>query len=368
MKDKVLVVYGGKSVEHDISIITALQVLKNLPEEFDFLPTYVDRDGIWWTADNLGDIEIYHNFQKRAKNARRVTFLLGENEILIENHKKFVPFANVKAVLNCCHGNSGEDGAFQGVFKACDMPQTSCGVLSSALCMDKAAMKDVLKANNIPSPDFFVLKKDNFDFEKTLKKCKFPLVVKPANLGSSIGISVCKNADEFSDAIELAFEFDQKVVVERLVENLREFNCACFAFQKNLIVSDVCEVTNKGEIFSFEDKYLSEKAERGHVESALSKKVQALTEKIYSILDCTGVVRVDFLFDEKTKTLFVNEVNTIPGSMAFYLFKDISFKELLSSILKSCLQNFDEEKSLIKSFNSDALQIFENAKQKTIKK
>ncbi len=368
MKEKVLVVFGGKSVEHDISIITAVQALGNLPEGFDFLPIYVDRSGVWWTADNLKDIEIYKNFYRKAQNARRVTFLLGERRLLIEKHGKFVPFVPVKTVMNCCHGNCGEDGAFQGIFKSCNVATTSCGVLSSALCMDKALMKDVLKANNIPSPEFFVIKKSEFDTEKMLKKCKFPLVVKPANLGSSIGISVCKNKAEFEEAVALAFEFDQKVVVEKMVENLREFNCACFSFKGREFVSTVNEVTNKGEIFSFEDKYLAESGGGHGLESSLSKKVKALTEKVYKLFDCKGVVRVDFLYDQAAKALYVNEVNTIPGSMAFYLFKDISFKELFASIVEESIREFEEEKALIKTFSSDALLIFEKESKKIQKK
>ncbi len=367
MKENVLLIFGGKSVEHDISIITALQAMKNLPDTFEFLPLYIDRSGIWWVADNLGDIEIFQNFNRRAKNAHQVALLPGAT-LAKKKNGKFVPFVHAKAALNCCHGGCGEDGSVQGLLKMCGVPQSSCGVMASAVCMDKAIMKEICLAKSIPTPNFFVVKKEAYNLEKTIKKCKFPLVVKPANLGSSIGISVCKNKQEFSEGMSLAFNFDRKVVVEELVQNLREFNCACFSFDGHLFVSNVNEVTGKGEIFSFEDKYLSSTTSARSVESVLAKKIGTLTEKVYDALDCTGIVRVDFLYDEKTKILYVNEVNTIPGSLAFYLFPDVAFKELISAALQECISRAKAEEGLISTFDSDALKIFENARSKLQKK
>lgn len=164
----------------------------------------------------------------------------------------------------------------------------------------------------------------------------------------------------------LAFEFDKKVVIERFVENLKEFNCACFCYKGNFYPSKVNEVTNKSEIYTFEDKYLSENAKNQEADKKLSKKIQTLTEKVYKLFDCKGVVRVDFLFDEKANELYVNEINSIPGSLAFYLYKDIAFKDILTSMI-------DESKFLhasnntIKSFDSDALKIFDSV-AKTYKK
>lgn len=361
MKEKVLIVFGGKSVEHDISIITALQAMKNLPNEYEFLPVYIDKEGVWWIADNLQDVKIYKNFKKMAKNLRQVSVIAGENSVLVKKHNRYVPYASILGVLNCCHGGIGENGSLQGLFNVSDVPQTSCGVLSSSICMDKTIMKYILIANDINTPDFFVLRKDTFQTDKMLKKVKFPVIVKPANLGSSIGISVCKNAMELDEALSLAFEFDKKVVVEKLVENLQEFNCAIFEYKNKLIVSDVNQVTNKGEIFSFDDKYLTTSSEKHDVKNALAKKVREMTEKVYRLFDCDGVVRVDFLYDEIQKKLFVNEINTIPGSLGFYLFKDLPFKEIINTIIQEGIEQKEDEKKLVKTFSSDALTVFENA-------
>ena len=365
-----MLIYGGKSVEHDISVITAMQVLKFLPESVDVLPVYMDRNGIWWTAENLNDLKIYSNFSKLAHKPKQVTFVLGEKMLLEKKNHKFVPKCKIKNVLNCCHGNIGEDGALQGVLKVCDIPSNSSSVTSCAICMDKSFAKDVLKSNNISSAEYVYFRKCAFehDREKILKKIErelsFPLVVKPSCLGSSIGISVCHKSDELLPAINLAFEFDDKVLVEKMVQNLKEFNCACFSFKKHLFVSNVFEVTNKKEIFSFDDKYLSSSQKNKQAEHYLSKKIQTLTEKIYTLFDCTGVVRVDFLFDEKEKTLFVNEINSIPGSLAFYLFKDVTFKDLLLSLLEQSEIDAVEKDKLVTSFDSDALKIFDDVEKK----
>lgn len=366
MKENVLLLFGGKSVEHDISIITALQVGKNLPEEYDYIFCYIDRNGRWWIGKNLDDIKIYHNFQKYGKKLRQVTFVLGENVLMMKKGKKFLKYAKISAVLNCCHGNIGEDGAVQGVFKTCGVAQSSPLVLSSALCMDKAVMKDVCKANDIDTPLFVTLYR-TFEKNKVLKKIKFPLIVKPANLGSSIGISVCKNVADFDKAVELAFEFDNKIIVEKMVENLREYNCACFFFDGNCFLSKVNEVTGKGEIYSFDDKYLSTESKSRTVEKKLVRRIENMTEKVYRLFDCQGIVRVDFLYDEKLEKLYVNEINTIPGSLGFYLFEGLSFKDILSAVLKQCKTNLEKENQLVKAFPSDALAIFEEVVDKVKK-
>lgn len=363
MKEKVLVLFGGKSVEHDISIITALQALKNLPEEYDFLPIYIDKKGVWWVADNLDDIKIYKNFGKLAKKKRKVTVLLGQNTLLIEKSQKYSPFVNILSVLNCCHGRIGEDGCVSGVFKSSNTAISCCDVVSSAVCMDKTVMKDVLKANKIVSPDYIYFDKCSYDHIKTLKEVKrkldFPIVVKPANLGSSIGISVCNTESEFEDAVKLAFEFDKKVLVEKFVNNLREFNCACVQFKNETFTSSVNEVSLNENIFTFDQKYLSKKPKTASGCRFLTQKIKKETKKLYHLFGCAGVVRVDFLYDNKEKQLYVNEINTIPGSLAFYLFKDVPFKELIRCLVMQSLDNFEKGKKLLTNFESCALNVFE---------
>ncbi len=369
MKEKIMILFGGKSVEHDISIITALQVAKSLPEQFEYLPIYIDKEGVWWKADNLLDIKTYKNFDRYAKNKKQVTMVLGDNVLLEKKNFKFVKSTKIDSVLNCCHGNIGEDGSVQGLFKSCDIPQTCSYLTSASVCMDKAFMKDILKANNIKSPNYLYVKKCEYD-QKTIQeqivaKIGLPVIVKPSNLGSSIGISVCHNENEIAESMELAFEFDEKVLVEKLVENLSEFNCACFKYRDQYFTSQVNVVKDKSEIFSFEDKYLKTNSKNTEANKRLSEKIQKLTEQVFKLFDCRGVVRVDFLYDGKT--LFVNEINSIPGSLGLYLFKNVPAKELLRCIIEESKNDFEKQNKLVKSFDSKALEIF-NSVSSTAKK
>lgn len=354
MKEKTLILYGGKSVEHDISIITALQVQRALSGMEEFLPIYIDKSGNWWTAENLAEQSIYADFNRLAKKKCQVSFLLGKNILLKKKGGKFIEFVSVSAVLNCCHGNVGEDGAVAGILKACDIPHTSASTLSASLCMNKGLFKDVLKANDIPTPEYIYFDKENI---KT-KKIKLPVVVKPCSLGSSIGVSKCTNFDELSKAIDLAFNFDNYVIVEKLVENLREFNCACLMYKDEFLLSNVTEVENDGKIFSFDDKYLSATSKNKETASVLARKIKNLTLKVYKLFSLSGIVRIDFLYDEKKDELYVNEINTIPGSLAFYLFKDFSLKDLVLAAIEQCKVDKVKDDKLIKTFESDAIEFF----------
>lgn len=364
MKEKVLILYGGPSVEHDISIITALQAMKFLPKKFDFLPIYIDKSGIWWVADNLQETKIYQNFDQMAKKKRQVTLCFGENLLLQKSGNKFVPFCKALSVLNCCHGRMGEDGCLQGVCESCNLPYTSCDAKTSAVCMDKVFVKDILEQNGIETPKYvwFDGKSEEKNIKKQVEKLGYPVVVKPANLGSSIGISVCEEEKGLDKAISLAQEFDSKVLIEKLVSPLREFNCACFLYKDNFFVSRVNEVKEKGEIYSFEDKYIQKSSQSKKVEKPIEKKVKGLTEKVYRLLGCKGVVRVDFLFDEKNKKLFVNEINTIPGSLAFYLFENVRFAELVECLVDESLDERKRRQKKVTTFDSGALKIFEEVK------
>ena len=364
MKKKVLIVYGGESVEHDISIITALQVMMFLPKEYDFVPVYIDRKNVWWTADNLDDKNVYTNFDKNVKKKRQVFLVNGEKVLYVKKKNHLFPMCEVLSVLNCCHGRFGEDGCLQGVLAGCDIPQTSPGVTTSAICMDKAFLKDVMFHAGIDTPQYVCICKDEVektDFSKIVRKMKFPLVVKPANLGSSIGVSVCKDEKELETAGSFAFEFDRKVIVEECICNLREFNCAVFEYRKNVFCSDVSEVTQMGEVYSFADKYLSSATFDKKVEKRLEKKIKSVSERAYKIMGCGGVVRIDFLYDEKERKLFLNEINTIPGALAFYLFKDIKFSELIKCLIEESIARNEREKTFVKTYKSDALKVFREA-------
>ena len=347
---KLLFVYGGKSVEHDISIITSLQVMKIAEKNYDIIPVYVDRNGAWWTGKNLQKSSIYADFHRKVKRKRRVFACFGQGCFLIG--KRLV---SPDVAIVCSHGINGEDGSVSAILEQVGIPYSCSSILSSAITMDKAVTKIILKNEGILNPEFVTLKRGE-SFVKVLENIEFPVIVKPANLGSSVGIGVAKTEIELREKAEVAFNFDDKILVEKFLTGSREFNCACFKYKDKLFTSKVFEVS-KGDFFTFEEKYLKE-SEKNKIEidEELKSKIIKLTKKTYSSLDCFGIVRVDFLF--KDDTLYVNEVNNIPGALSCYMFEE-KFDEILDLLVDESIRRFENKKRISYSFNSDALKVFE---------
>lgn len=368
MKRNVLIFYGGESVEHDISIITALQVMQNLSPLYNFIPVYIGRNGVWQTADNMQDVSIYSNFKKKAKKIKYLTIISGKPYVAVKRHKSYSKFIPVDFALLCNHGRFGEDGALQGILESSHIPYSSCDVKSSAVTMDKIFMKDIFIARNIPSLSYIPIDMDDFkeDREKIVNlvenKLKFPVILKPANLGSSIGIKVCYDKKDFVIGMNYCAKFDRRILVEKFLDNIVEINCACVYMNNSLKVSDIQVVSKEDEIYSFKDKYLSKNDKNAlKIDKKTAILVKRLTQKLYKIFNCFGVVRVDFIYDNESKRLYVNEINSIPGSLAFYLFKDLSFKDLVMCLIEEGKERFCREQ-YVTAYDSEALEIFENLK------
>lgn len=357
MRENIAVIFGGRSVEHDISIITGLQVLNNLSNKYNVLPLYIDSNGQMCMADNLSDVYTYLDFDRKVKNKKTVSFRLGEPYIFLE--KRFQSKIKLGAAILCTHGKNGEDGSLQGLLELCKIPYTSPRVLASSLCMDKACAKYMMLARNLPTPKFvdFYSAQYNQDKDKILSQIetelrKFPVIVKPASLGSSVGISVCKTRASLMRAIDNALLFDEKVIVEEFIEGAKEYCCAGLRLGNQVVYSDVVEV-KKGEIFTFEDKYLRQNQENiQNIEDKLRKEIEKLTIDTYTALECDGVVRVDFLLGEE---LYVNELNTIPGSLAFNLFH-VPFSDLLDSLILEAQERFRQNDRHMYEFSSGAIE------------
>lgn len=358
--ETIAIVYGGKSVEHDISIITALQTMKGI-KGYKILPIYIKPDGRFVTAQNLDKAETYLSYSKKVKKEREVSFLLGSaNAILLKNNK-ILKKIKIDCALLCNHGHGGEDGSLQGLFEECNIPYTSCKVPSSAICMDKCLTKILLKENRIKSPayvhvDLCQYKNNKIDILKEIKDTiKLPCIVKPASCGSSVGISICEDIRKIEDCINEAFLYDDKIIIEKYVENAREFCCGAIKISDNVILSKVNEV-KKSKIYTFTEKYLSAKEKEGKkIDKPLENRIKKLAEKTYKALMCDGIVRIDFLYSEKDDILYVNELNTIPGSLAFNLF-DLPFSDLLNGTIKEAIHYHESKKGLVYSFSSEAIK------------
>ena len=364
MKKNVMVLFGGKSVEHDISIITAMQIIRCVPEEYKVIPVYVQKSGAWCVAQNLRDIDVYMDFSNLVKKKKEV-FLIPSKQCLYSKGKfSFNKIDKIDCALVCLHGGAGEDGSVAALLDMCNIPFTSSSHVSSAICMDKIFTKLVLSAKNILNVPYEHFYKDEYleDKKSVVKKIRemgFPVILKPANLGSSVGIEVVKNDGELEDKIEKVIIFDKRILVEKFLEDAEEYNCACLQVEKEIISSKVVKV-EKSDIFTFEEKYI-EKAEKKpqKTKKMIEKQVSMLAKEVYKLLDCKGVVRIDFLM--KDEKLYVNEINTIPGSLSISMFNNFSKKEFVDILIKEAKKNELEKNDFNLSFKSDAIKVFIDA-------
>lgn len=379
MKKSVAVFYGGRSCEHDISIITAIQAMGYINnEKYEVSPIYM-RDGNFYTGDCLDNMDFYQNF-----NARRLTKLILINGIFysrIKNLliKKFKP----DVALICCHGGEGENGSLQGMLEMNNIPYTSSGVLSSAIGMDKILSKMLFQGLMLNTVEEITVLRDDFkaDSNKSIQRIesllKYPIIVKPSSLGSSIGIKRANNRDELIEAITVASAFDNRIIAERALNDFIELNCAVVSDGKNIIVSEVERPISWQEYLTFEDKYLiggkgmsdGIRELPAKISENLYENVQSVSERLYIELDLSGVVRIDYLLADNGK-LFVNEINTIPGSLAFYLFepKGLTFTDLLDILIEGAIYKANIHKENKLAFQSNVLRNFGGGKVKHLQK
>ena len=372
-KKNILVVFGGKSVEHDISIITAVQVMHALDNaRFNIIPVYIDKKSKWLTSDKFFDISTFSSSQN--VNGLEVTISLNNKSLYSVKKNKNKLLCKLDFVFLVMHGGCGENGAFQGLLDVAGIPYSSAGVLGSAIAMDKFVTKAVCSYLDISTPKCvpLFLEDNQKSFSKTLAKISnlsFPLIVKPASLGSSIGITFCKNKKTLKDAISFAFMFDSVVLVEEVVPNLRELNMSFLGDSNFVENSALEEVTSKQNFLSFENKYLgsssgkgierTERKENVEIDNIVKEQIEEYGKKLFKYLDLKGCVRIDYLLDSKTNKLYVNEINSIPGSMANYLWKGkYSFKALLNKMYDYAVQDFEQNNKKIKYFSSSILRQF----------
>lgn len=355
----ILVIFGGKSVEHDISVITALQAMKNI-KGYEFLPVYIKPNGSMVTADNLTDEKIYLDYGGLVKNEKELFFSPARCEVFIVRKNKIVKSIKPYSALLCNHGHGGEDGSLQGMLEMCNIPYSSSSVLSSAIAMDKAFTKIILESNDVITPKYVHFNRCEYEnmkeevFGRIKEKIGFPCIVKPSNGGSSVGIGICTNEDMLDDKINDALNFDNKILVEEFIQNAREFSCAVLKAEGKNFASRVWQI-EKGEFFTFDEKYLSYGGEtKEQLTERLEKEIKELAKKCYAILECGGVVRVDVLMGEDG-VMYVGELNSIPGSLAFNLFP-YPFSDLISCLVEEGRSKMMREKDVDYSFSSSAIR------------
>jgi len=351
----IIVLFGGESVERDVSIITGLLTLNSIDKEkFNPVPIYISDSGEWFTGDSLFDIETYKELDQ-AK-LKKVTLLSGENKLYAIKGKRLKELLTIACAINCCHGGNGENGSLIGELNLHKIPFVSPAVMPSALAMDKEITKYVLRGIGVK-----VLPcKGVSDISELDKlKVKFPVVVKPAKLGSSVGIKVAENEKQLELAISNALRYDEKAIIERRLSGFTEINCACYMGETGIKVSECEKPIGKTEILSFEDKYKAGKRQfPARISPELSSKIKRLTCKIYQKLGFSGVIRIDYFIDAKGE-VYVNEINSVPGSMAYYLFcENLSdFSVMLTEMIAQAEKEYAIKSTLIKKFSTSLLAI-----------
>ena len=386
MKIKLAVLFGGKSVEHEISIISAIQAMRSLNrEKYDVVPVYITKNNEMYTGEFIDKIEEYSNLKALLKKSRRVTFAVedGRTKLVKCSAKLFENkvVSEIDLAFPIVHGTNCEDGTLHGYLKIMNLPLVGCDLTASALGMDKYYMKTVFKDNGIPVLDCkcFTLKDYETDPEALEKSVEdeigYPVIIKPVNLGSSVGIKKAENREELTDAITNAFNFASKILIERAVENLKEINCSVLGDCDDAEASECEEPVNSDKILSYEDKYIS--GSKGGSKSGGSKGMASLKRKIpaditleqreyirelavkgFKCLGCNGVVRIDFMMDQKTGEIFLNEINTIPGSLSFYLWEPlgVSYPELLDRMIALGLKRNREQSEISYAFDTNVLE------------
>ncbi len=358
MKNSLAVIFGGRTAEHDISVITAHQLMDNVGKaKYDIHPVYISHEGVWFTGDALRDIKVYKNFDPKRKDIypAHIPPVPGGGLQIgggLFKAQKHIP---LDAAVIAMHGMHGEDGTVQGLLELADLPYTSASVLGSSVGMDKIMMKAAFIAANAPVlPDIHFLRSEwERDSSALIARVEaelgYPVFVKPANLGSSIGIGRADSRESLVAAVEVAAKYDRRILVEKGVNNALEYNCACLGYGDEALVSEVERPVSWQEFLSFDEKYLRGAKQTGmkslerelpaNISAELKEKIQSATRLLFKELDCKGVVRIDYLFDPTGDKLFVNEINTIPGSFAFYLFEPIglAFPELVDKLVEYAL-------------------------------
>lgn len=398
-KKNIAVFFGGKSPEHEVSVITGVQVINNMDlAKFNPLPIYVSKDGRWFYGQDFKNPSIFRNIasiplhypevnfsfqsdskdstEKKSSGNKSVARLCQVGKPNLFGFGKKLEL-EVDCIFPAFHGGLGEDGSFQGLFEIYNIPYVGSGVAGSVLGIDKVLEKDIQKAHNIPSADFAVFYKNQIIqdplevIRKIEREFSYPVFVKPAVGGSSIGVAKAIDSLSLKNGLEVAAMLDQKVIVEQGIENAREINISVMGNSgSELQVSSCEEVFHTSGFLTYEDKY-SGKGKAGmasatrEIPAKLSMDtlslVQATAKEVFNILDCNGLARVDFLVKENPLRIYVLEINTIPGSMSFYLWEasGIDFKTLISRLIELAEERFLERSKRVVAFESDILKNFD---------
>lgn len=389
MKIRVGVIFGGESVEHEVSIITAVQAMEYIDQnKYEIVPIYISKDRTWYTGKMLMDISIYNDFDNLKRYAKKVTLCRKNGAFYLQTinglFKKNV--AEIDIAFPIVHGNNVEDGTLAGYLDTLGIPYVGSRVLGAALGQDKVVQKQVLASENLPIVDYTWFYDTEYytnsdEINERINKLGYPVIVKPACLGSSVGITVVKDANDIEKAINEAIKYDTKILVEKMVDNLVEVNCAVLGNYSYQETSLIAEMLTDNEFLTYQDKYIGngKGAKKGGMKDGMAssdfiiparldkkteEKVYDLSKKAFRALNLAGVARVDFLIDKKKKEVYINEPNTIPGCLSFYMFhpKGKNYTTLLDEMITIAIKDYKNRCKKTYSFDSNILSNYNGLK------
>lgn len=381
MKLNVGVIFGGKSLEHEMSIISAIQAMDNIDtEKYNIIPIFITKEREWYTGGSLRYIDTYKDLDLLKRYTKKVN-LINKNGRYILQSSGFI-----KKEINELHlafpimeGANCEDGTIQGYLNLIGIPYVGSNIYSSAVSQDKAFVKQILQANNIPVVNFVwfgerFYRNKKEELFKQIDELSYPLILKPATLGSSIGVELITQKEEIDSTIERSFKMDTKIIIEEKIDNIIEYNCSVLLTSNGNITSEIEEITYNKDFRTYNDKFIYEDTDESSIKRVcpakisekLKKDIELYSLAVFKILNMRGTARIDFLYDKKNNKLYVNEINNIPFCFSHHLWeaRNISYKELLNIMLEDATLNEVKNQSMTLVMDNDVIKKMTN---KTIK-
>lgn len=364
MKKRVAIIFGGNSVEHEISILSWIQAYHAInKDKYEVLEVYMTKDGHFWVGPDFSKLT---TFQKSNFKHYEITFYNHKNKLRVKGITKFLPLKyrkDIDVVLPIVHGKNVEDGSLAGYFNILNVAFASSEVLTAAIFQNKYIAKQLLDLNKINVVPYYYFnlndyKKDVFAVLENCLGLGFPMIIKPVSLGSSVGIKIAKNQDELIEALNYCSKYDDEIIVEKKLEHYQEFNQAVLE-KEDYVLSNIEEVKTSNSFLTFTDKYMNETSSReipANIDESLADEISYNSQRIATIFNPRGVIRIDYLYDTNEKILYVNEINSIPGSLSFYLYEDkISYSELIDLLINQAIKNKYIKDQKLNSFKTNVL-------------
>lgn len=391
---KVGVIFGGESVEHEVSIITAVQAMNYMDQKkYEIVPIYISKDRNWYTGESLREMSTYKDLSLVPTLAKEVTLTKKDDEFILQKKNGLFKgtVETIDVAFPIVHGKGVEDGSLSGYLETLGIPYVGPSMLGAAIGQDKVVQKQVMQASNIPVVNYtwfydYEYQSDEENIIKEIKKISYPVIVKPARLGSSVGIAVAKSDEQLKEAIEEAIKYDEKIVVEAMVKNLKEVDCAVVGNYQDMECSLIGEMLTDNDFLTFEDKYIGEGGKGGkkggaknqnggklatsgfkipaELDKEIEEQIYKYSKEAFRCLNLSGVTRFDFLVDTKAKKVYVNEPNTIPGCLAFFFYtpKGKKYTKLLDEMITSAIKEYKSSKKKVTSFESNVLSTYDGSK------